>query len=450
MSPDRRKRLFLVSVCLGAYGLGIITAWNELFPFPVVRDAAAAARAYLEVYGPQQRLIDRELTRPSIRRPLPADDGQHILVAGGMNFLPDESTTGHTLAWIMDRAGTIQHVWEYDPAIWNGLQKVHAAPLKSEVYPVGLHLYADGSLLASFQGKHCWPYAVGLAKFDKDSRLLWKQELLTHHWFSVGDDGRIYAAAMRIIDSPLSLGGSEVEIISPDGRITEDVILILDRDGNVLDEIPMLKALADGGWLGLFQGATEEPARVRTGDPTHLNDVRVVSAQEAAAHELLEPGDLLVSFRSLNAIGILDPTSRTFKWMSVGSTVRQHSPRIVGDGVLVFDNRGGPVTAGGSRLVSLGFDTPQPRTVFPRAQQSDLKHPFYTDVAGHLDIGSNGRVLVTLTCRSEIWEVDASTGEVLWEYVFVSPASRERRPLYTAKYVRDVGFQFNRRQQETP
>jgi hypothetical protein len=449
MKPPRRKALFLCSLCLACYGLGTATAWNEVFPFTVVRDATAAARAYIAVYSGEDRLIDTEFSQPTIRRPLRSDDGAKILVAGGMNFLADHSSTGHALAWIMDRSGEVEHVWEYDPEIWRDLQLVQAAPLKSEVYPVGLHLYDDGSLLVSFQGKNCWPYGVGLAKFDKDSRLLWKKELLAHHWFSVGDDGRIYAAAMRIIESPVRLGDADAEIVSQDGRITEDVVLILDPDGNVLEEMSMLDALIDAGWIGLFQGATDDNVNSFTGDPTHLNDVRVITAKTAAGHPLLVEGDLLVSFRSLNAIAILDPGTRRFKWMCAGATLRQHCPRIVGDDVLLLDNKGGPARLGGSRLVSIDLETRLPSTAFPKGSDAEFANPFFTDVAGHLDLVSPDRALVTLTARSEIWEVDLGTGESLWEYVYVDPETRERRPLYTAKYVRNVDFEFNRKRRNS-
>lgn len=444
MIPHRRKVLFVVSLCLLFYGVGTVTACREVFPFTVVRDATAAARAYLDVYTDDGRLIDHELSGPTVRRQLPDDDGQLFLVAGGPDYHSAQSSSGQMLAWIMDRSGKIQHVWEFNRDIWSHLEHVHAAPLKWNVYPVGLHLYEDGSLLVGFQGENCWPYGIGLAKFDRDSHLLWKRELVTHHWFSVAEDGRIYAAAMRILDSPVPLGGSNAEIVAADGRITQDVVIVLDPDGNLLDEIPMLDALIDSGWIGLFQGASDDNINAYTGDPTHLNDVRVVSEEAAARNPLLNAGDILVSFRSLNAVGILDPTTKRFKWMSSGAAIRQHSPRLVGDSILLLDNRGGPRLTGGARLVSIPLESRLPTTVFPQTPLGELPQPFCTDVAGYLDLRSPDRVLVTLTTRAEIWEVNLATGNVEWQYVYVDPETRERPSLYTAQYVHDVHFEFNR------
>ena len=306
MSNHRHKIVFVLSLCFASCCYGMVSAQKNMFPFTVWKDASSAASAYWEVYFGEQKLIDKSLNAPTVRRPLVKDDGQLFLVAGGVDYQAEASSTGHTLAWIMDRSGTVRHVWEYDPNIWIGLKRVKTAPLKSEVFPVGLHLYEDGCLLANFQGKNTWPYGVGLAKFDKDSRLLWKTELLNHHWFTVAEDGRIYAAAMRIVESPVQLGNSQATIISDDGKITDDVILILDQQGQVIEEISLLRAIIDSGWIGLFQGATDDNIHALTGDPTHLNDVRVISAGAAQTHELLHEGDMLVSIRSLNAIGILD------------------------------------------------------------------------------------------------------------------------------------------------
>lgn len=443
MSHHRQKIIFVVSLCFASCCYGMVSAQKNVFPFTLWKDASSAASAYLEVYFGEQKLIDSELDGPTVRQSSLSDDGQLFLVAGGVGYQARYSSTGHALAWIMDRAGTVLHTWEFDPGIWKNLENVKTTA-KSEVFPVGLHLYEDGSLLANFQGKNTWPYGIGMAKFDKDSRLLWKTELLNHHWFTVAEDGRIYAAGMRIVESPVQLGNSQAAIISEDGKVTDDVILILDSDGQVIEQISLLEALVDSGWIGLFQGATDDNIHALTGDPTHLNDVRVISSATAEHHEVLNEGDLLVSIRSLNAVGILDANTKLFKWICAGATIRQHSPRMTKDGILLLDNRGGAPGTGGSRLVKIDIDSRTPTTVFPPASADTYEFPFSTDVAGHLDLRGD-RALVSLTDHSEIWEVDLASGEVVWEYVYVDSEDRERRPIYTAKYVDSVDFALNRR-----
>jgi len=445
MPIDRRKALFLFSLCLLSLGYGMAAASYRLFPYTLVDDAGSALRALVEVYhSPDDAASAPDaIAAPTAFSYSPGAGDELLLVSGGVGYHADLSSTGSCLAWIMDREGSVRHVWEYDPEIWSDLERVTAAPFKSEIFPVGLHLYEDGGLLVSFQGLQCWPYGIGLARFDPDGRLLWKHERFNHHWFSVAEDGRIYVGALRIAESPVPLGETAGRIVSDDGKVSDDTVMILDADGNVLTEISMLQALLNSGWVGLFQGATDSNIDAFTRDPTHLNDIRLVDEELAARHDWLNAGDLLLSFRSINAVGILDVETQRFKWLATGATIRQHSPRFVGDSVLVFDNRGGPAELGGSRLVSIDLESQLPTTVFPVGPITATDRPFYTKTAGHLEIADERRVIVALSEEGNLWEVDIATGEVLWEYVYVDPATHRRKPLYTALSVSRT-FEFNR------
>jgi hypothetical protein len=294
-----------------------------------------------------------------------------------------------------------------------------------------------------------------LARFDKDSKLLWKKELFSHHWFTVAPDGRIITPAVRPVDSPCEVGNTRFSISSPDGKVLQDTVMILDEHGQVLDEIVVLEALIESGWAGLLPtlNAAEDgkPNHERfvigsamAGDPTHLNGVQIVERATAAAHGRLSEGDLLLSMRNMNAIGILDPHTKRFKWMSAGACIQQHSPRFYENGVLVLDNRGGPAALGGSRLVLIDLETQLPQTVFPRPSSS-LPGDFYTSSAGQFELGDSDRALVAITLEHKIWEIDLKTGQVLWEYLCFDGQQRGgRSPLSTAQYVRQVNFPFNR------
>src|SRR5262249_46237818 len=152
-----------------------------------------------------------------------------ILVPGGEGFLQEHSPDNGCLAWIMDRQGNVKHVWPFDPTVWANLEKVTAGPGKvPEIYPSGMHLYPDGSLVASFAGANTYPPAVGIARFDKDAKLLWKKELLAHHWLTVGPDGRIYTPTLRVIETPYKVGDTRFSISFPDGKMYYDAVTILD------------------------------------------------------------------------------------------------------------------------------------------------------------------------------------------------------------------------------
>ena len=79
-----------------------------------------------------------------------------------------------------------------------------------------------------------------MARFDKDSNLLWKKENFAHHWFTVDAEDRIYVPAFAALDAPYPLGDSNLKINCEGGVLQEDIILVLDRDGNELERISLL------------------------------------------------------------------------------------------------------------------------------------------------------------------------------------------------------------------
>jgi hypothetical protein len=450
---DASKLLFRAAVCLAFFAYGVGTAYFRVFPFSVLHNAHEAWLALARTNDDAEFREPPELkdvAAPAVHRYSSTAGSELILVSGGEDYLKEQSSGHGCLAWIMDRTGRVKHVWQYDPELWSKLDGVAVTPGRSaKVYPVGLHLYPDGGLLVSFQGWYTFPVGIGLARFDKDSKLIWKRELHTHHWFSVAADGRIYALKSRVVDSPRPVGDTRFSLSSGAAKILEDAVVILDPDGKVLDEIPLLDALIQSGFHGLLAARAgsdwdgADTCLIMDQDPTHLNGIQLVDPKLAAAHPWLQAGDLLLSMRSLNAVGILDPKTRRFKWMSPGTTVMQHSPVFHENGVLVFDNRGGSLATGGSRLIQIDLETRRSQVLFP-GPSSSLPGKFYTGVAGHLDLCGEGRVLVTLSKAQKVWEINLKTGAVLWEYVCVDPEHRRCRELLTAEYVRNAGFRMNR------
>ena len=431
-----------------AYGLAV--GRFKVFPYGVIRDARTA---FVALIGTSQgseldgdALWKHPVHAPTARKHAPTAGPEMILVSGGPGYLSDHHNAG-CLAWLMDRDGRIRHVWKYDPSLWENLQKVTQLPVVSgPPYPVGIHLFDNGELLVTYHASNSFPFAVGIARFDADSNLLWKKELLAHHWLSVAEDGRIFVPALRVIDSPIPIAKTEARITSDTGKIYSDVVLILDPDGNVLDEIPMLDALFESGWEGLFTRADSatHSGDFATDDPLHLNDVRLVTPEIAKWQPWLSPGDLLVSFRNINAVGILDIASHRFKWMTSGSTIAQHSPRFYDGGVLILDNLGGDQQLGGTRLVKIDLDRGLPTVLFPQpgVETPDLCR---TQNCGHLDVNQDGkRVLMAVTRSGALWEINLTTGKVLWEYLYVHPdGDGTRKAINTAKYVYSAPFLHN-------
>ena len=151
----------------------------------------------------------------------------------------------------MDRDGVVYHAWPIDPAVqWGETLSGFAQP--ENITPIGAHVYDNGDLLATFQGRNTFPFGVGVAKFDREGKLLWKKENNAHHWFDIDDQGLIYTVAHRLRDSPIELGDTDRYLNCEDGQIYEDFVVVLDSDGNVVEEFSLLDAYVKSGYAGLL------------------------------------------------------------------------------------------------------------------------------------------------------------------------------------------------------
>lgn len=437
--------LLLFSICTAAFTYGFSVSQFKVFPYSILRDARTALYALLDVAdtGEINGLASYkvQVSEPTAIHHSDRIGNQAILISGGVDRLTSLHPEG-CLAWIIDRDGQVLHTWKNHPGLWDDLKTVTRVPgISGGINPVGMHLFANGDLLATFHGYNTFPFAIGIARFDRDSRLLWKHELLTHHCFSVAPDGRIFVPAMEIVESPVQIASTAARIESESGKIYHDLILVLSPDGTILERISVLDALFDSGFHGHLTRSLANS--VNSDDPLHLNDVQLIGESASAQLSGIEADDLLISMRNINTVGILDPHTRRFKWMSSGGSVGQHSPRIYQQGVIVLDNLGGDHELGGTQLVEIDFQSGLPRTLFPRADApAPMPDRCRTANSGHLDIDHQRQcALLTITHAGALWEVDLQTGEVLWEYIHVDSEGQGKRQLIgLSKYVTDLSF----------
>ncbi|MFN0052865.1 MAG: arylsulfotransferase family protein [Planctomycetales bacterium] len=445
--------LFGMGLLLAAFTYGFAAAYFRFFPFQTVRRAEQALNAMVESWqdrdaiGPLEKQMPRNsepLLKQQARTLSETKNDELILVSGGMNHFQWEGAPHGLLACVVDRTGNVRHNWTYDTHLWH--DELKRADGGSPGYKIlGMHLETDGSLLCCMTAKSSWPYGIGLAKFAWSGELLWKKRLFSHHWFTVDDDGRIYVPAQRLTDSPRFVGTTRIRIETLGKHVLDDLVLVLDKHGEQIDQMSVLDVLADSGWIGLLTGPAEMAAelkgaelRITTNDPIHLNDVHVVTSSEAESTRIFNAGDLLLSFRNLNSIAVLDPHSRRIKWMVAGKTVRQHSPRVWDGAILAFDNWGGNREMGGTRLTRIDLQSGEVTSVFPQAS-TVLPEPFRSPFCGHIDLHPDGeRALVTSNGQGLVWEVHLRTGAILWELIkpHFKDASR-REHMHTAKYCPD-------------
>lgn len=446
------RLLFFFALIALAFTYGFVSHWQRVFPYQLIREAYVAFNALLELGEDEKQpgvaFYETARIHEKLAKPLTANAGQeNIFVLGGKNTFRDEESDTGVLAWITDRDGNVLHAWKHMENLWSPIENRDVIGPTWRSYPFGAHIFPNGDILVSFQGRRVFPIAMGLAKFDKDSNLLWKRNGFYHHSFSVGPEGEIYTPELIIAESPLQIADHEKFITCENGEFTYDALAILDQNGERTKIIDLLDVLIKSDLAGLFNSNRQTHEEIETCDPMHLNDVRILTEDLADQFPGFSAGDLLLSFRSLNGVGVLDKETLLFKWFYVGAPHHQHSPRFHKDNwIMIFDNYGGSTSRGISRAILVDVVSENIRTVFPQPDAEFPDRPFHSATAGHIDIEpSRKRMLVSWTHQGLIWEIDIDSGDVLWELINTHRVNDKwgRMSVYTAKYVDEISFPLN-------
>lgn len=266
----------------------------------------------------------------------------------------------------------------------------------------GEALFPNGDIVANLDGR-------GMIRFDRCGKVLWRNDGRTHHSIFVDDAGLLWAPTAGPYYKDTSL-------MAPPFRL--DQIGVFDPEtGKQLRSIDLVDVIRNSDLRGLIQESGD-----RLDDVGHLNDVEVLGAGMAAAFPMFAAGDILLSWRNLNEIWVIDGKDNHIKWVSNGPTLGQHDPDFRSDGTItVLDNRpqgsirrddGYPGRGGGSRIVAIRPGAETHDVLF----SSTKEHPFYTPYRGKQQFLPNGNLLVAETDAGRAFEVTPA-GDIVWEYV---------------------------------
>jgi len=226
-------------------------------------------------------------------------------------------------AWLMDMGGRVVHRWKREAPVEYGVQPQRNFWRRVE-------LLESGELLAIFD-----PY--GMLKLDRESRSIWATPSTDHihHDLSATADGLIY-----------TLGKRHRKIPELDDRLTfgEDLILVLDPDGRVIDRLSILEAfmrspfgdeILDGIRAGLVHA---------TGDAWedfHANTIQVLDGSLERLGPAFEAGNVVSCSPHVDNVFIVDLETRSVVWNWSGPWRRIHEPQVLPTGTLVlFHNNG--------------------------------------------------------------------------------------------------------------
>lgn len=392
------KIAFIASACflltLATFTYGLAVGQYEIWPFRTIKAATGVARSYMK-YG--------EFV-PNNRRHRAPDDAPRVrfaihtpgLRAGGHYvFLGWNESRGSYAAWLYDSNGTLVHTWivDYDALDPDG-------PSNGSDAPHALHVLADGSILVGFDKGDV------MARLDSCSVPVWIRPGVFHHTMEPAEDGSIwtwYATGTayghyQYLENFDPETGEHIKGLA----LVDDIIRKSDFAATVLavtSDYP-------------FREFDRDPKDYEL-DIFHPNDIEELPASLVREFPMFETGDLMLSFRNISLVLVVNPKNQRIKWWSHGPWRFQHDPDFRPDGkISVYDNN---PERDGSRILTI-----DPRTRKVSDELSDVEFSFYSKYRGKHQYLTNGNVLIVAPEEGRVVEV-AKDGRKVLEFNNISP-----------------------------
>ncbi len=372
--------LVVLSVLYGSYGATV--GW---FPVKLVRSAVG----------------DWENLKANWRNDFALEPTRHIVPAGDPArdayrvLLPDEVTPGSVLvgglspgretlqgATLYGPDGTEIHHWavDYDELVPDGVGEFN-------VLLHGLAPFEDGSIVVAFDAGRA------LARIDACGAPMWVTEGGFHHVVSRSGDGTLW--------------GWDDEKLAQVDEATGEVLQTIDFKTEVMEAHDMYGSLA----IRSSEAIKDKGFRFFD-DAFHFNDVDELTPAMAEAFPMFEVGDLLVSLRELNLVGVVRPSTRQLVWYRHGPWFKQHDPDWMPDGRIgVYDNRMG---LGDSRIVAVDPATDEIEIMLEDSDDA----PFYSWRRGKWQLLPGGNMLVAESERGRVFEA-TSDGRLVRDWNFI-------------------------------
>jgi hypothetical protein len=399
-----------IATCFVAIGFlsfvaGSVATLSESGPGRVVEDAYRAGSALYSKLTQYNDPLQFDLWRPARTDERGVTTYQPDKVQPGLTLY----TSGHApKAYLVDMDGRIVQEWGMPfSAIWDKSAAVKKPQPDSHVYIEKAVPFPNGDLLAVYAAVGDTPWGYGLVKMDKDSKVIWKYLAHAHHDVDIAPDGRIFALTQEIGKDDIK---QYAHLKAP--RI-DDYVAILSPEGKELRKIRIIDVLLRSPYARLLDMVPWYIAK-GAGDYLHTNSIEVLDGSGASKLPQANAGRLLLSFREINTIAIMDVEREEIVWAMRGPWLRQHDPDLLPNGnILLFDNQGGAGNPGGMTRV-LEIDPLTQQIVWSYAGTQE--QPFESEVRSSQERLANGNTLITESDGGRLFEVTPQ-GEIVWNYV---------------------------------
>jgi hypothetical protein len=376
--------------------LGFAVGHFRLWPFPLIDQGYQSAKSLLK-YG---RVLPENLQleappgaareRLVVHRPDRLNDGFYVFVGWS-----DEIRT--YAAWLYSSTPELLHEW---PIVYKKLDA--DGPLNGSDAPHAVSVLNDGSLLVGFDKGDV------LARIDACGDPVWTKAGVYHHSLDRAEDGGYWVwRGKETAYGPYNV----LEKFDPTtGKTIRELKLVEDIINQSAASTTAFTVRADDD-LRQFDGEEDDDA----GDIFHPNDIEELDSNLADKFPDFEAGDLLLSFRTIHLVTVIDGDSAEIKWARYGPWRFQHDPDFTGDGkISVYNNN---TDHQHSEILKI-----DPKT---NEVSNDLlggSFAFYTDAMGTHQYLPNGDILIVIPGEGRIVEVTGS-GDPVMEFNNVSPVS---------------------------
>ncbi len=346
------------------------------------------------------------------------DGGQ----TGVLYWVPERAHPGYNFycakdtreAFLLDMDGVIVHHWAYPPQTDQVGGSDHAILLE------------NGDLIVIRQNEE-------LLRIDWDSKVLWKKEMLAHHDVTAAPDGSLYVIVQEIRRyRGLRVWFDTMIHLTADGREIDrwETYHHLDELRTALDTGDFLDTVLDQrpnppppGDDSLYAGRPKTKGHGY--DYFHMNTITVLPATSLGQRDRrFRAGNLLVCFRSVNQIAVLEQDTYRILWAWGHEQLEwPHHPTLLQNGrILIFDNG---VKRQRSRVLEM--DPLTGEIVWEYAPPPP--EVFYSYTRGSAQRLDNGNTLICESDKGRAFEV-TEEGEIVWIWLNPETVGDVRKTIY--------------------
>lgn len=380
--------------------LGFVTTVLQVFPYHLFESTFLALGGRADAPQTQLDLFVR-LTPSELKS----------YQSGVIRYDSERAFDGYTLvtstnsqdAYLLNMQGEAVHRWHLPfQQVWNPSAAVTHPVTADRLFWFKAYLYPNGDLLAVYNTWTDALWGYGLVKMNSESKPIWSYLERVHHDVTVGRDGRVYTLVQQERSEPVP----EIpDIVSPSA---EDFVVVLSPDGKLLKRVSLYDAVA----RSKYRGVTALLRNCVSFDTFHTNSVEPMPPSFSGMFPDAGPNTVLVSFRHLDSIALVDLDAVKVVWLMHGPFARQHDAEFLPGGhMMMFDDQGDMAATGRSRVIEF---EPQPfKIVWQFPNKSDEK--LDSELMGAAQKLPNGNVLITESTHGRMLEVTPDE-KVVWEY----------------------------------